>query len=325
MLAAVSVFDTHNDLAYIMKSKPRAPRHTDARRLREGQVGAVFFAAYVARSYARKPGASAERAREMIATIKQDIVGRETETFAFATTADEVERARRAGKIAAMIGLEGGHAIENSLDRLREFHSAGVRYMTLTHTNTNGWADAAGDKAAHGGLSEFGRSVVAEMNRIGMIIDISHVADETFWDVLAASKAPVFASHSSCRALTPHRRNMTDEMIRAMAKAGGVIQINFACEYVGRKKSATLDDVVRHIDHAVRVGGIDAVGIGSDYDGIDCAPKGLEDTSKFPALEAALRARGYDEAAVGKIFFGNTMRLLRAVERVSKDGAAGRL
>jgi membrane dipeptidase len=251
------------------------------------------------------------------------------------------------------MGIEGGHAIEDSLRLLRDYYDLGIRYMTLTHTNTNGWADSSGDtdKAGvehHNGLTPFGKQVVREMNRLGMLVDISHVADKTFWDALQASNAPIFASHSSCRALCNVPRNMTDEMIAALAKKGGVIQINFNCGFLSGKSAAaaknvqestlpgaqgedatiaeykkkvppaTLEDVVAHIDHAVKIGGIGAVGIGSDFDGVSCTPMGLEDVSKFPNLTRALLEKGYSEADIRKIYGGNTLRLMRAVEAEAK-------
>lgn len=237
------LIDTHNDVTSdTVKGLDIGPRrsegHTDIPRLREGRTGAVFFAAYVAAGYAQK-GKAAYRALEMIDTIRHDIVARHPDTFVLATTADEIEAAHRDGKIAALIGIEGGHAIENSLRLLRQFYALGVRYMTLTHSNTNDWADSSGDAdnsgvKHHGGLTAFGREVVAEMNRLGMMVDISHVADKTFWDVLEVSKAPPFASHSSCRALSSIPRNMTDEMIVALAKKGGTIQINAGCEFLSQ-------------------------------------------------------------------------------------------
>ena len=297
---------------------------------------------------------AAEYARTIINSIRNDIVARHPETFAFAKTADEIVSAHKRGKIAALIGLEGGHAIEDNLKILREFYELGVRYMTLTHSNTNNWADSSGDISDpkvkhHGGLAPLGKDIVREMNRLGMIVDISHVADETFWDALEASQAPIFASHSSCRALSNARRNMSDDMIKALAKKGGVIQINFACDFLNERvrtdspeeKSklntkfgddedelrayveshfarATLADVVDHIDHVVKIAGIDAVGIGSDFDGVDCTPVGLEDVSKFPNLTRALLEKGYTQEQISKIYGGNTLRLMREVEKTAK-------
>src|SRR5437764_5679915 len=213
---------------------------------------------------------------------------------------------------------------------LRDLYHLGIHYMTHTQSNTNSWEDSSGDmdKPAvphHNGLTDLGKQIVREMNRLGMIVDISHVADKTFWDVLGVSSAPPFASHSSCRAFCDAPRDMTDEMIVALAKKGGVVQINFECSfltqaardaYVAKQKQppATLADVVKHIDHVVKIAGIDAVGIGSDFDGVDCVPTGLEDVSKFPNLTRALLEKGYTEEQIRKIYGGNTLRLMRAVE-----------
>jgi len=207
---------------------------------------------------------------------------------------------------------------------LRTYYDLGVRYMTLAHQNTNNWAGSSGDERGKTtGLNALGREIVAEMNRVGMMVDISHVSDKTFFDALEVSKAPLIASHSACRALTPHARNMTDEMIAALAKKGGVIQINFYCPFVQLQTRTpartTLAEVVAHIDHAVKIGGINAVGIGSDFDGIDCAPDGLEDVSKFPNLTRALLEHGYSEQDIRKIYGENLLRVMRAVEAVSKE------
>ena len=258
------------------------------------------------------------------------------------------------------MGIEGGHAIEDSLRLLRDYYALGIRYMTLTHTNTNDWADSSGDinkpgVEHHNGLTDFGKQVVREMNRLGMMVDISHVADKTFWDALAVSRAPIIASHSSCRALCNVPRNMTDEMIVALAKKGGVVQVNFNCGFLSEKSAAaaknvkdstlpgaagedatiaeyrklvppaTLDDVVAHIDHIVKIAGIDAVGIGSDFDGVFCTPTGLEDVSKFPNLTRALLEKGYSADDIRKIYGGNLLRVMRAVEaEAKKEQASGR-
>src|SRR5579883_1763434 len=292
------LIDTHNDITSRTVDgydigKAKNDGHTNVTALKEGGVGAQFFAVYVAADYV-KGNRSAHRTLEMIDTVRHDIVARYPNDFVLATTADDIEAAHQQGKIAALMGIEGGHAIEDSLRLLRDYYALGVRYMTLTHANTNNWADSSGDIdkrgiKRHDGLTPFGKDVVREMNRLGMMVDISHVADKTFWDALQVSGAPPFASHSSCRALANVPRNMTDDMIKALAKKGGVVQINFSCGFLvkspaGQHEVASLSDVVAHIDHAVRVGGIDTVGIGSDFDGITCAPKGLEDVSKFPNL-----------------------------------------
>ncbi len=335
--------------------------HTDLPRLRAGGVGAVFFAVYVAASYARDHTA-AHRALDMIDTVRHDIVARHAKDFVLAENAAEIEAAHREGKIAALMGIEGGHAIEDDPRLLRDFYALGVRYMTLTHANTNDWADSSGDISDrsvkhHNGLTGLGKQIVLEMNRLGMMVDISHVADKTFWDVIAVSQAPPIASHSSCRALANVPRNMTDDMIVALAKKGGVIQINFNCDFLSQKSAdsvapltlrmnglarefrdnpaklkleterlhaemkqrqvpATLADVVAHIDHVVKIAGIGAVGIGSDFDGVECTPVGLEDVSKFPNLTRALLEKGYSPDDIRKIYGGNTLRLMRAVERL---------
>jgi membrane dipeptidase len=341
---SVLLIDTHNDVTSetvrgLDIGMRRKSGHTDIPRLREGGVGAVFFAAYVAASYVEGNRAP-RRALEMIDTIRHDIVGRYPDHFALATSVDEIVAAQRAGKIAALIGIEGGHAIEDSLRLLRAYYALGVRYMTLTHSNSNLWADSSGDKnRPHNGLSELGKEVVREMNRLGMMVDISHVSDKTFWEALEISTAPIFASHSSCRSISNIPRNMSDEMIVALAKKGGVIQINFGCEFLSQKSAdttpwtnpalkgkqaaagvtpATLEDVVRHIRHVVRIAGIDAVGIGSDYDGVGCTPVGLEDVSKFPALTRRLLEEGFSETDIRKIYGENLLRMMRQVEAASR-------
>ena len=235
------LIDTHNDIPNeragndreaagfdIGLSDPKA--QTDLARLKQGGVGAVFFVSYVAAKYAGN--GAYDRGMSFVDSIHHDVVDRYPNDFALARTAAEIEAAHKQGKIAALIGLEGGHAIEDSLDKLREFYRHDVRYMTLTHTNTNNWADSSGDidkpgVAHHNGLTDFGKDVVREMNRLGVMVDISHTADKTFWDALEVSRAPLIASHSNARALANVPRNMTDEMIIALAKKGGVIQVNF--------------------------------------------------------------------------------------------------
>jgi len=364
------LIDSHNDVTSetvdgLDIGKPHAGR-TDIPKLREGGIGAVFFAVYVDAQYV-DGNRSAHRALEMIDTVRHDIVDRYPRDFMLARSADDIEAAHKQGKIAALLGIEGGHAIEDSLRLLRQYYELGVRYMTLTHMNTNNWADGSGDMddpnvKRHNGLTDFGKDVVREMNRLGLMVDISHVADKTFWDVLEVSRAPVFASHSSCRSISSFFRNMSDEMIIALGKKGGVIQINFLCEFVSQKSEdvsgpqrtallrrmqeiraaypndparrdqeigalwgtldqgvprATLADVVANIDHVVKIAGVDAVGIGPDYDGTGCAPEGIDDMSKFPALTRALLEKGYSADDIRKIYGGNTLRVMRAVERAS--------
>jgi len=352
------LIDTHNDVTSRTVSGfdigQRSPDgNTDVPRLLAGGIGAQFFAVFVDAQY-DKENHSARRALEMVDTIRHDIVDRYPGRFELAFTAADIERIHRKGKIAALMGIEGGHAIESSLRLLRDFYELGVRYMTLTHVNTNEWADSSGDIDVttirhHNGLTDFGRDVIHEMNRLGMIVDVSHVADKTFWDALETSRAPIFASHSSVRALSSAPRNMTDEMIVAMAKKGGVIQINCLCDFLSQKAydavrplalqipvigmaeyrkrmavlqatmpKATIEDVVAHIDHVVKIAGVDSVGIGSDFADVYCMPKGLEDVSQYPNLTRALLEHGYSVGDIQKIYAGNTLRLMRAVADCSK-------
>ncbi len=328
------LIDTHNDIpSFTIDGADigNSPKNmTDIPRLREGGVGAIFFSVYVASKYV-DGNHSANRALRMIDTVKHDVIARYPDTFQFSTTADDIVKAHRKHKIAALMGIEGGHAVEDSPRLLRDYYSLGVRYMTLTHTNTNNWADSSGDindakVQHHNGLTLLGKEIIHEMNRLGMMVDISHVADKTFWDALDASQAPLIASHSSARAVTNVPRNMTDDMIRALAKKGGVIQVNFYCNFISQKVAdapkdtklrASLEDVVAHIDHIRQVAGIDAIGIGSDFDGIECAPEDLDDVSKFPNLTRALLEKGYSVADIEKIYGGNTLRLMRQVEKVA--------
>jgi len=366
---AALLIDTHNDVpwrvvdGFDLGSKA-GEWHTDLTRLKAGGLGAVFFVAYVSKDYV-DGNRSAHRTLQLIDTIRKDIIARYPNDFAFATNAREIEDVRKSGKIAALIGIEGGHAIEDNLGLLRQYYNLGARYMTLTHTNTNSWADSSGDMTNpgvkhHDGLTEFGKQVVREMNRLGMMVDVSHTADATFEDALAVSTAPIIASHSSSRALTNHPRNLTDAMIVALAKKGGVMQINFNCGFVSEKfraaqaaeeprlearfkqvtagkkmnepeidgtyqrlrlemglTRATLSDVVDHIDHVRKIAGIDAIGIGSDFNGITCSPQGLDDVSQFPNLTRALLERGYSEADIVKIYGGNLLRVMRAVEKAA--------
>lgn len=330
------LIDTHNDIPSFTVDGAdigNAPKnHTDIPRLREGGVGAVFFSVYVAATYVNG-NHSANRTLQMIDTVYHDIINRYPETFTLALTARDIEMAHRKRKIAALLGIEGGHAIEDSPRLLRDYYRLGVRYMTLTHWNTNNWADSSGDinnpeVQHHNGLTPQGKDIVREMNRLGMMVDISHVADKTFYDALETSQAPIIASHSSCRAVTNAPRNMTDDMIKALAKKAGVIQININCGFISQKSAdapkdapvrATLSDVVAHIDHVKQIAGIDTIGIGTDFDGITCTPEGLDDVSKFPNLTRALLEKGYSPSDIKKIYGGNTLRVMREVERVAEQ------
>jgi membrane dipeptidase len=330
------LIDTHNDIPSFtvdgadIGASPKT--QTDITRLHKGGVGAVFFSVYVAATYVNG-NHSANRALQMIDTVQHDILDRYPDTFSPALTAADIEKAHRRHKIAGLMGLEGGHAIEDSPRLLRDYYRLGVRYMTLTHWNTNGLADSATDVnnpqvQHHNGLTPLGKEVVHEMNRLGMMVDISHTSDKTFYDAIETSQAPIIASHSACRALTNVPRNMTDDMIKALSKKGGVIQINVNCGFISQKSAdapkdapvrATLADVVAHIDHARQVGGIDAVGIGTDFDGITCTPEGFDDVSKFPALTRALLEKGYSPTDIKKIYGANTLRLMRQVEKVAAE------
>ena len=338
------------DRADITKKSPIG--HADLPRLKEGGINAPFFALWVPTMY---PGAEAVRRTLDLRDAMQRLFDTHPEMVALALTAADVERITRSGRVAAILSVEGGHQIANDLAVLRMYHRLGIRSMTLTHFRNTDWADSSTDKPAHNGLTAFGKEVVREMNRLGMIVDISHVADKTFFDVMEVSNKPVIASHSSCRSLSDVPRNMTDDMLRALGKNGGVVGINFGEGFVNSKDAerlraafaaaheerpaltgkaldeyseeehrkemkapplvvaATVDDVVEHIDHAVKVAGIDHVGIGSDYDGITGPPKGLEDVSKLPALKAALKKKGYTDEDIKKIFGLNTLRVLREV------------
>jgi membrane dipeptidase len=357
--------DTHADTPSEFMESPfdlgvwNTRGHFDYPRMKTGGLDAEFFAAYVPAKYANK-GAAAY-CMQIMETI-HEMVEHYPNFVRFAESTSDIRAAARDGKRSILIGIEGGHAIEDSLDLLRAFYRFGARYITLTHTNTNNWADSSGDEAKHNGLTPFGKQVVLEMNRLGMMVDISHVSDKTFYDAVEVSKAPVIASHSSSRALAGHARNMTDDMLRALAKNGGVAMVNFYPVFLsdtvakaskerdeklkpqmaelkakdpaegelyreGEKKlreanplpkiSYTL--IVDHIDHMVKVAGVDHVGIGSDFDGIPSVPEGMEDVSKLPKIRAELKRRGYSEGDVSKIMGENFMRVFAEVERVSKE------
>ena len=323
--------------------------HVDIPRLKEGGVNTPFFALWVPTYY---KGAEAIRRTLDLRDAMQRLFDTHPEQIALALNAADVLRITRSGRIAAILTIEGGHQIDNDLAVLRMYYRLGIRSMTLTHFRNTEWADSSTDKPAHNGLTEFGKEVVREMNRLGMIVDVSHVSDKTFFDTLAVSTKPVLATHSSCRSLSDVPRNMTDEMLQALATNGGVVGITFGEGFLNPKDAeqlkadiskvsaepvltgkalddyaaeemhrdmkpvptaATIDDAVAHIDHAVKVAGIDHVGIGSDFDGISSPPQGLEDISKMGALKAALRTQGYSDADIAKIFGGNTLRVLREV------------
>jgi membrane dipeptidase len=324
--------------------------HVDIPRLREGGIHAPFFALWVPVYF---PGAEAIRRTLDLRDAMQSLFDAHKDKIELATTASDIERIVKTKKIAAFLTLEGGHTIDDDLRVLRMYYQLGIRSMTLTHSRNNNWADSATDKPAHNGLTDFGKEVVREMNRLGMIVDVSHVAEKTFYDALAVTTKPVMLTHSSMRALSDVPRNVTDEMLWALAKNGGVVGITFGEGFInpkdqealradietettapfmtGRtlddyaaedvrklfgtrvKVASTVADVADHIEHAVRVAGIDHVGIGSDFDGVSGPPNGLDDVSKMPALIAELMRRGYSDRDLKKILGGNTLRVIREV------------
>jgi len=316
--------------------------HVDLPRLREGGVSALFLAIWAGRSDGGiKP---VDAARRQLAALRSliDSLG---DSLCLATTAQEVRYAKSGGKIAVLLGLEGGHLIDDSLDVLREFHRSGACYLTLTHSFHTSWADSAGIHEPlaprHGGLTPFGREVIAELNRLGMMVDVSHVSDDTFWQVVECSAAPIVATHSSCRSVAPHRRNLSDDMLRAIARTGGVAHVNFGAAFLDPHHppldAAALEAYTRlggvfppnvtshvtpfswlldHFDHALQVVGPDHVGIGSDFDGVPTLPRGMSDCASFPNLTAGLLERGYSDSDVRKVLGENTLRVLEACQRI---------
>jgi membrane dipeptidase len=371
ILAATPLIDGHNDLPWAIRESEKAPRdvaaydlrlrtpgHTDLARLAAGQVGAQFWSVYVPGEledgYARVQLEQIDIARRMFA--------RYPERLGLATTAADVRREFEKGRVASLIGMEGGHAIENSLGALRAYYDLGARYMTLTHNVTLDWADTAAEPGKHGGLTRFGEEVVREMNRLGMLVDLSHVSIETMDDALRVSEAPVIFSHSSARALTDVPRNVPDAILKRMPGNGGVVMVTFVPAfvskevydaYVAREKrikertaslpneaerkrvqkqmeaaeplpKATLAQVADHIEHVGKVAGADHVGIGGDFDGIDVGPAGLEDVSKYPDLFAELIRRGWSDADLRKLAGENLLRVMRQAEAVSERLRAAR-
>lgn len=360
------LFDGHNDLPWRLReerdftfqkndlSTRLNAGQTDIPRLRSGGVKAQFWSVYI-------PSEHPNPARTVTEQI--DLVHRMVERYPndleMAYSADDVERIVRSGKIASLIGIEGGVAIEDDLAQLRAFHRLGARYMTLTHNTTLAWADAATDTHKHGGLTEFGERVVREMNRLGMLVDISHVSPETMADALRVSQAPVIASHSSAFAIAPHPRNVPDDILRQITTNGGVVMVNFYSgfivpQYAAKMNAArkelrekhpdpadyrrayeewlkstklphgTISDVADHIDHLVKVAGVDHVGIGSDFDGITAWPAGLDDVSCFPRITEELLKRGYSETDVHKILGANVLRAFRKAGDVAVKLRASR-
>lgn len=354
--------DGHNDLPWQFRiksdfsfrhidiSREQKRIHTDIPRLKQGGVGAQFWAAYV----------PVERTDAIRKTLEQiDIIQRfiraYPDTFEFAGSVDDIMRIRKKGKIASLIGVEGGHSIDNSLGVLRTYYQLGVRYLTLTHTADLDWADSSAGKGKNKGLSKFGEEVIAEMNRLGMLVDLSHVSAETMRQSIKASKAPIIFSHSSAFALNQHPRNVSDDVLKLMPQNGGVVMVNFYPGFLVpdatralrrynqyeeelRKKisdeieieaalerfrkenpipEATIHHAVDHIEHIIKIAGIDHVGLGSDFDGINAVPKQLEDVSTYPLITQELLNRGYKKAQILKVLGGNLLRAMREAEKVA--------
>jgi len=366
VLARHPIVDGHNDLPWTIRESATAPRdveaydlrrptagNTDLERLRQGGVGGQFWSVYVpgeiqGQGYARVQLEQIDIARRVIA--------RYPEALQLATTADEVERAMRGGRIGSLLGMEGGHVIENSLGALRAYFELGARYMTLTHNKTLDWADAASDEPRHSGLTRFGEEVVREMNRLGMLVDLSHVSPDTMEDALRVSEAPVIFSHSSARALCDHPRNVPDSVLRALQANGGLVMVTFVNafvsgeyarasapiwkEYEERSKGfadpaarqqlwrelkvrmpaikVTIAEVADHVEHVRKVAGVEHVGLGGDYDGNDAWPEGLEDVSGYPRLIAELVRRGWSDEDLARLANGNILRVLRRAEEVAR-------
>lgn len=358
------VVDGHNDLPWELRTRARGsleradPRrclgrfHTDLPRLLEGGVGLQFWSVFVP-AWSKTPLRDTHRQIDLVEELSRQA----PDLTELAGDADGADRVRASGRIAGMMGAEGGHQIENSLAALGELHARGVRYLTLTHADTTDWADSATDEPRHGGLADFGRVVVEEMNRIGMLVDISHVSHDTMRDAISVSRAPVIASHSSAYALAPHPRNVPDDVLEAIGENRGVVMVSFVPPFLvaetarraldmfeqerqlrarfddddeegyreaSRTRSiemeidrGTVADVVDHIEHVSRVAGVEHVGLGGDFDGTDSLPEGLEDVSCYPAITAELLARGWAEAEVRLVLGENALRVLREAEELA--------
>ncbi|HEY3529830.1 MAG TPA: dipeptidase [Nocardioides sp.] len=364
LLTAHPVIDGHNDLLWTMREKNgydfsaydvgdrQTETHTDLPRLREGGVGAQFWSVFV-------PCKEGERA--VASTLEQvdaayAMIERYADRLALATTAHGVETAWRDGRIACLMGAEGGHQIGESLGVLRMFHRLGIRYLTLTHNDNVSWADSATDEPVLGGLNDFGREVVREMNRIGMLVDLSHVSHDVMRDALDTTSAPVIFSHSSAYAVCDHPRNVPDDVLARLSDNGGTCLVTFVPRFVNQAvrdwargaqqraeeqgvdprdipalqaverayqddvphPPAYLSDVVAHLEHVREVTGIDHIGLGGDYDGVDWLPEGLEDVTGYPRLLAALRDRGWSDDDLAKLTSRNVLRTMRAMEDVAE-------
>lgn len=371
-LEAAPVWDGHNDVPIQLRSRfgnelgefdftntratkteTRNAMHTDLARLRAGHVGAQWWSVYVPASL-DEPEA-VQMTLEQIDVAKR-LIALYPDDMTLALSADDVEAARAQGRIAGLIGMEGGHSIGSSLAVLRQMYDLGARYMTLTHSRNTPWADSATDDPEHGGLTDFGKDLVREMNRIGMVVDLSHVSEKTMMDALDVSPAPVIFSHSSARAINGHARNVPDAVLRRLRENGGIIMVTAVPGFISEDARvwnaqrdaeearlealwqgqpdavvagmsawdeanpyppANIADMADHIDHVRKIAGIDAIGIGGDYDGIPFGPEGLEDVSTYPALFTELARRGYSQEDLEKISFRNMMRVMRGVEATS--------
>lgn len=368
ILRRTPLIDGHNDLPWAIRQSygndvhgvdlttdlsMSTRLHTDIPRLREGGVGGQFWSVYVSANMSQLEAAKATF--EQIDTVKR-IIGAHPEVFEMATTADDIVRIHRQGKIASLIGMEGGYSIDDSLGLLREFRRAGALYMTLTHSKSTNWADAGTDAPKWGGLNAFGEEVVKEMNRIGMMVDLSHVSAETMKDAIRVSEAPVIFSHSSALGVTGHPRNVPDDVLGLMASNGGIVMVTFVPGFINeqvrewganraaqqaRRNSlhpgdpervrrelaewvaanpvprATLDDVVAHIQYVRDKAGIDHVGLGGDFDGVDSLPVGVEAVDAYPRILAELIKRGWTDADIRKLTGENMLRVMRGVEAVA--------
>ena len=361
----VPLIDGHNDYPWEVRQKAgrdlarldiassQPTIHTDIARLKTGGVGGQFWSVYTPSDFA---GQTAVTATLEQIDIVHRVVKRYPETFELALTADDIERVFKKGKIASLIGMEGGHSIDNSLASLRMFHQLGARYMTLTHSKNTDWADSGTDTPKHNGLNAFGEEVIREMNWLGMLVDLSHVSPDTMKDAIAVAAAPVIFSHSSARAVNDVPRNVPDDVLQLLPKNGGVVMVTFVPGFLSPKVTAwnklqtdetnrllqqhpndeaarkagleawtkanpaplaTIADAADHIDHIRNVAGIDHIGIGGDFDGITSVPQGLEDVSTYPSLTAELLRRGYKDDDIKKILGLNILRVMRAAEAAS--------
>jgi len=362
------LFDGHNDLPWELRetdgpgfktidlTKPQKKFHTDIERLKKGNVGAQFWSAFVPSNTAAK-GTAVKMTLEQIDII-HEMARRYPDTFEMAYGTADVTRIRKSGKIACLIGVEGGHSIDNSLPVLRNLHRLGVRYMTLTHSESLDWADSCSDTPKANGLTPFGVSVVTEMNRLGMLVDLSHVSPDTMKAALKATRAPVIFSHSSARAVADHPRNVPDDVLKLVKENRGVVMVNFYSGFLtqdgaramrlmfekGRElkkqfpdddakyraafrewakqndyPAGDVKDIVDHIDHIAKVAGIDCVGIGSDFDGVPKLPTGMSDVSCYPVITQIMLDRGYTSEQIHKVLGLNVMRAFAEAEAVSRD------